>query len=267
MHFIYQRKVRLIYIIPIFENYLAFMDLIIDIGNTRIKYAILVSGKVKEKRYCAEVELESLLGSLKEKVSRVMLSSVKELDKDVIERLEKNYPQLHILTSNLKMPFENSYETPQTIGADRLALTAGAMYMFPASDVLIVDIGTCMTFDFIDSSSVYHGGAISPGLQMRFKALNEFTGKLPLIELQEPKNLIGKSTEESIRSGVVNGMLKELDGIIDAYKLRYPEVKIILTGGDALFFDNKLKNSIFADQDILLKGMYFILEQHADKKI
>lgn len=243
------------------------MDLIIDIGNTRIKYASIVSGEIQIKSYCAEIELENLLVSFKGKAKRLMLSSVKKLDKELIKSIEKNIPQYYILSSKLKMPFENTYQTPHTIGADRLALTAGAMYLFPSSDVLVVDIGTCMTFDFIDANSQYQGGAISPGLQMRLKALNEFTGKLPLIELQEPTDLIGKSTQESILSGVVNGMLKELDGIIDAYKLRYPEVKIILTGGDASFFDNKLKNSIFADQDILLKGMYFILEQHADKKI
>ena len=138
--------------------------------------------------------------------------------------------------------------------------------MFPNEPVLIVDIGTCMTFDFVDANTIYRGGAISPGIQMRLKALNEFTGNLPLVALQEPKDLIGRNTKESILSGVVNGMLKELDGIIDAYKFRYPGMKIILTGGDLTLFDKKLKNSIFADADVLLKGMYFILKQNANKK-
>jgi len=243
---------------------MAFMDLIIDIGNTRIKYASLVSGQIQSKGYCVESEFENLLNSFKGKVGRLMLSTVKSIDEGLLKRIQKTFPNSFILTSNMKMPFKSAYETPQTVGADRLALTAGAMFSFPQQDVLVVDIGTCMTFDFIDTNAVYHGGAISPGLRMRLKALNEFTGKLPLIDLQEPTDLIGCSTKESILSGVVNGMLKELEGIIDAYKMRYPATKIILTGGDVAFFDKKLKNSIFADTDILLKGMYFILEQHAD---
>lgn len=243
------------------------MDLIIDIGNTRIKYASIVSGAIQTKGYCVEDELKNVLNSFQGKVGRLMLSSVKDVRKELLKKVQEEFPNSFILTSDMKMPFKNAYQTPQTVGADRLALTSGAMFVFPRQDVLVVDIGTCMTFDFIDANAVYHGGAISPGVQMRLKALHEFTGKLPLVELREPKDLIGKSTQESILTGVVNGMLKELDGIIDAYKLRYPAVKIILTGGDSAFFDKKLKNSIFADADILIKGMYFILEQHADYEI
>ena len=166
------------------------------------------------------------------------------------------------MSSELKMPFTNDYETRKTVGSDRLALVAGGLLLFPKKDVLIIDIGTCMTFDFISKEAVYLGGAISPGVQMRLKALHNFTGKLPLIKLKVPLDLIGKSTSESILSGVVNGMCMEINGIIDAYKLRYPEVKTVLTGGDMAFFDKKLKNSIFAEADILFKGMHFILDQN-----
>ena len=243
------------------------MELVIDIGNTRIKYAGITNGQIQTKGYCTEVELHSRLNAFSGKVDNIMLSTVKPVSEAILIELTECCTNNLVLSSDMEMPFKNDYETPKTIGADRLALAAGGMFKFPKKDVLIVDVGTCMTFDFVDAKATYHGGAISPGLQMRLKALNEFTGNLPLIALQEPINLIGRNTKESILSGVVNGMLKELDGIIDVYKLRYPEMKIILTGGDLAFFDKKLKNSIFADADTLLKGMYFILKQHANKKI
>ena len=134
----------------------------------------------------------------------------------------------------------------------------GRCLVFQISSVLIIDVGTCITFDFVDSKKKYLGGSISPGLQMRLNALSNQTSALPLVRLSEPQDLIGGSTKESILSGVVNGAIKELDGTIDAYKKRYPETIVVITGGDASFFDKKLKNSIFADEDILLKGMYFI---------
>ena len=131
--------------------------------------------------------------------------------------------------------------------------------------VLIIDVGTCITFDFVDSKTKHLGGSISPGLQMRLNVLSNQTSALPSVRLSEPQNLIGDSTKESILSGVVNGAIKELDGIIDSYKKRYPETIVVLPGGDLSFFDKKLKNSIFADEDILLKGMYFIQKQYANK--
>jgi len=259
--------VILIYIIPIFEKYIRFMDFIIDIGNTRVKYASFQNGVLQAKGYCLDNEFDRVLNSIDGTLKRLMLCSVKPVPKALLLVIEKFGVHYTFLSADLQMPFKNSYETPQSIGADRLALAAGGQKMFPNQAVLVVDVGTCMTFDFIDADAVYHGGAISPGLLMRLKALNAFTGKLPLVDLNPPIDLIGRTTKESILSGVVNGMLKELDGIIDEYKMRYPEVKIILTGGDVAFFDKKLKNSIFADAEILLKGMHFILEQHADKKI
>jgi type III pantothenate kinase len=243
------------------------MDLVIDIGNTRIKYAGFIKGQIQTKGYCAEPELENLLKTLSGKVNSIMLSAVKPISEALLFEIKNSSSNSFVLSSEMEMPFNNLYESPKTVGVDRLALAAGAVFKFPNEPVLIVDVGTCMTFDFIDANAAYHGGAISPGLQMRLKALNAYTEMLPLVDLAPPKDLIGRNTKESILSGVVNGMLKELDGIIDAYKLRYPEMKIILTGGDLAFFDKKLKNSIFADADTLLKGLYFILKQHANKNI
>ena len=238
------------------------MELILDVGNTRIKYAIFSEAHLINKGYCSDNELEDVLNSIDGHIKKCLISSVKPIAKTLENFLNKKSLEVYYLSSELKMPFTNDYETPKTVGSDRLALVAGGLLLFPKKDVLIIDIGTCMTFDFISKEAVYLGGAISPGVQMRLKALHNFTGKLPLIKLKEPLDLIGKSTSESILSGVVNGMRMEINGIIDAYKLRYPEVKTILTGGDMAFFDKKLKNSIFAEADILFKGMHFILDQN-----
>ena len=187
-----------------------------------------------------------------------MLSSVKPIPESILSKPMNQGCKLIILSSEMEMPFKTLYKTPKTLGADRLALVAGAVFGFPNKPALIIDVGTCITFDFVDSKKKYLGGSISPGLQMRLNALSNQTTALPLVRLSEPQDLIGDSTKESILSGVVNGTIKELDGTIDAYKMRYPETIVVITGGDASFFDKKLKNSIFADEDILLKGMYFI---------
>ena len=243
------------------------MDLILDIGNTRIKYATFKKGRLNHKGYCSDNELENVLMTLAGEVSRLLISTVKPLTNSQEIELKKVCSKLSVLSSKLKMPFNNKYETPKTVGADRLALAAGGILNSPNIPILIIDIGTCMTFDFVSDEADYLGGAISPGLQMRLKGLHNFTGKLPLVTAKEPKDLIGRNTNDSILSGVINGMQYEIDGIIDAYKLRYPRVKTILTGGDSTFFDKKLKNSIFADADILLKGMHFILEHNTDENI
>jgi type III pantothenate kinase len=148
-----------------------------------------------------------------------------------------------------------------------LALAAAAVAFRPKKNVLVIDLGTCITYDFVDNKRCYHGGAISPGLEMRLKALNHYTATLPLITLSEPSQFIGNSTKSSILSGVVNGTLMELNGIIEDYKKRYQDIEVVLTGGNVKLFENKLKSSIFAEADFLLKGMHFILQTYAHKKI
>ena len=241
------------------------MELILDIGNTRTKYATFSNGLLESKGYCSDNELDAVIDTHIGLVKKVLVSSVKPLSNEREISFKKMSSNVLFLNSKLKTPFTNDYETPKTVGSDRLALAAGALLIYPKKAILIIDIGTCMTFDFVSDKGNYIGGAISPGLQMRLKALHQFTGKLPLVAVNEPQDLIGRNTIESILSGVVNGMKAEIDGIIDVYKLRYPQVKIILTGGDIAFFDKKLKNSIFADADILLKGMHFILEHNSDE--
>ena len=236
------------------------MSLMIDIGNTKTKYAYFVGDSIKEKGVCRLEDLSKIISDYSEKGKNIMLSSVKPLPDILLSKQINKRGELIVLSSELEMPFKTQYQTPKTLGADRLALVAGAVFVFSNKPVLIIDVGTCITFDFVDEKKRYHGGSISPGLKMRLRALSNQISALPLVDISEPKDLIGYSTKESILSGVVNGAIKELEGTIDAYQKRYSDIIVVLTGGDARFFDKKLKNSIFADEDILLKGMYFILK-------
>ena len=234
------------------------MSLMVDIGNTKTKYAYFVDGCIKEKGDCRIGDISKIVYDYSRKVKNIMLSSVKPIPECILSKPKNQACKLIVLSSEMEMPFKTLYKTPKTLGADRLALVAGAVFGFSNKPVLIIDVGTCITIDFVDSKTKYLGGSISPGLQMRLNALSNQTSALPLVRLSKPKDLIGNSTKESILSGVVNGAIKELDGTIDAYKKRYPDTIVVITGGDASFFDKKLKNSIFVDEDILLKGMYFI---------
>lgn len=234
------------------------MSLMIDVGNTKTKYAYFVGGFIKEKGSCKSEDISKIVYDYSRKVNNIMLSSVRPIPESILSKSKSWGCKLIVLSSKTKMPFKIFYNTPKTIGADRLALVAGAVFCFSNKPVLIIDAGTCITIDFVDSETKYLGGAISPGLQMRLNALSNQTSSLPRVKLSEPQDLIGRTTEESILSGAVNGAINELDGTIDAYKKRYPGIIVVITGGDASFFDKKLKNSIFADEDILLKGMYFI---------
>ena len=260
-----KEKGIIIYNIHTFGKDRRFMGLMIDIGNTRTKYAYFSEGRIREKGSCSLEDTPRVVSNYSKKASPTMFSSVKPIPKSILLESAKHSPNLIVLSSEIEMPFTTNYKTLQTLGTDRLALVAGAVFTFPTKPVLVIDAGTCITFDFVDSKKRHLGGSISPGLQMRLKALSNQTGALPAVELSEPEDLIGTSTKESILSGVVNGAIKELDGTIDVYQKRYPDIIVLLTGGDARFFDKKLKNSIFADEDVLLKGMYFILKQHANK--
>jgi len=180
----------------------------------------------------------------------------------------KSYANTLFLNKDTSLPFENSYETPKTLGADRICNAAGAVHEFPGKNVVVIDMGTCITLDMITAERQYLGGSISNGIEMRFQALNTFTENLPLIAHDDSKfpDLIGRSTEDSIRSGVINGVLSELMGMIDMYNQKYPSLHILLTGGDAKFVERSLhdqvdskKNEIFADPNLVHIGLNAIL--------
>ncbi len=241
------------------------MNLIVDVGNTYVKFAIYKNADLIHKTSFKLSEFKKQYKSLKKefpKLKSAIISSVGRLSKKQIEIIDADLKVLE-LSSKTKLPFKNLYATPKTLGVDRIALVSASVNQFPDKNVLIIDAGTCITYDFITDKNDYLGGAISPGIRLRYKTLNNLTANLPLLETDQPKTIIGDSTESSIHSGVVFGVIKEIDGIIDQYLQEYPDLTVILTGGDAKFLSNQLKNSIFANSNFLLEGLNFILDYNS----
>ncbi|GAA4899714.1 type III pantothenate kinase [Flaviramulus aquimarinus] len=238
------------------------MNLIIDVGNSFVKLAVFKGGKLKYKE---RVKLEDVLVHVRalnkkhDSIKKAIIASVGRLKSVDVKAISKLFDVL-VLDSKTKLPFKNKYKTPKTLGVDRIALVCGSINRFPHENALIIDAGTCITYDFITSNNAYLGGAISPGLGMRYKSLNNLTANLPLLESEVPNDIIGNSTNDSIHSGVVNGILKEIDGVINTYKIKYPDLTVILTGGDAKFLSKQLKSSIFANSNFLLEGLNYILQ-------
>ena len=238
------------------------MNLIIDIGNTATKLAVFQSDKMIIDQTVATTELVAEVEKLVEKFSEIkqgLLSSVKIIDNLNLERLQNLLP-ITILEASSKLPFKNCYDTPLTLGVDRLALMAAAVDQYPRSNVLVIDAGSCITYDFMDANQNYLGGGISPGLEMRYKSLEAFTSNLPLLQKTVPNQSIGSSTEASIHSGIFHGILYEIEGTIKTYQNKYPDLTVILTGGDADFLCKQFKISIFAHSNFLLEGLNFLLE-------
>ena len=233
------------------------MVLVVDVGNTRIKGAVFEDAILLEVFIFTKSELkiniESILKKFKN-VSDLVVSSVGDVEKLSFLAFE-NLLNVHFISNNDPFPFQNKYETPRTLGIDRMVLAAGATLQFPNQNRLVIDAGTCITYDFIDEKNNYLGGSISPGLRLRYEALHNFTAKLPLLSLEDPKNFIGASTSDAIHSGVVNGLVYEIDGFIAEYKLKYLNFIIILTGGDSDFLAKRLKNTIFANSNFLLESL------------
>ena len=238
------------------------MNLIIDVGNSFVKLAVFSNGSLKFKEV---VEIDLILKqviSIKKryrKIKKAIISSVGRLKGDDAKVINELFDLL-VLDSTIKLPFVNLYKTPKTLGVDRIALVCASVNQFPDNNALIIDAGTCITYDFVNTDNQYLGGAISPGLRMRYKALNNLTANLPLLETEIPNSITGNSTKESIHSGVVNGVLNEIDGVIEDYKQKYSDLTVILTGGDANFLSKQLKSSIFANSKFLLEGLNYILQ-------
>jgi len=233
-----------------------------DIGNTATKLAVFQSDKMIQVQTVATTNMLAEVEALLKKFSRVkhgLLSSVKMIDDLELKRLQKLLP-IKILDVSFQLPFKNAYDTPHTLGVDRLALMAAAVQQYSKRNVLVIDAGSCVTYDFMDSNQNYLGGAISPGVEMRYKALETFTSNLPLLEKTPPNQRIGSSTEASIHSGVIHGLLHEMEGTIKEYQNKYPDLTVILTGGDTDFLCKQFKISIFANSNFLLEGLNFLLE-------
>ncbi len=233
------------------------MILTVDVGNTRIKAAVFEGDTNLESFVFDKIELKKKIKKILEKfetITCLVVSSVGDVGKQSFLAFEDEV-KVYFVSHEDSFPFINNYGTPKTLGIDRMVLAAGATLLYPNQNRLVIDAGTCITYDFIDENNVYQGGAIAPGFRLRYESLHQFTAKLPLLTLQSPESYVGKSTSESIHSGVVNGLVYEIDGFIDEYKAACKNIIIILTGGDAEFLAKRLKNTIFANSNFLLESL------------
>lgn len=192
-------------------------------------------------------------------IDAAIISSVTDIPEDLMRFLSGRVSLVLLLDHQTMIPIENYYETKESLGKDRLAAAVGASFLYPAQDLLIIDAGTAITFDIINCRKQYLGGNISPGIQMRYRALNTFTSRLPLLDNVEDFVPFGRNTHDAVKSGVLQGVIAEVDGCIDLFKQYYPGIKTIFTGGDAMFFDNKLKNVIFVVPNLVMIGLNRIL--------
>ena len=238
------------------------MNLVVDCGNTLVKMAVFQNNRILEKQIFSRENFFENFKKIQEKYPKIkksILSSVTSSNFELETELKKSYSFLNF-EQNLKLPFKNEYATPETLGKDRIALVAAAVNKYPGKNVLVIDAGTCITYDFKTTDEAYIGGAISPGLEMRFQSLHKFTANLPLIKPKPDAELIGNSTESSILSGIINGIEMELKGTIESYTSKFEDLTVIFTGGDSQILSIPLKNSIFANSNFLLEGLNFILE-------
>ncbi len=238
------------------------MNLCIDWGNTLVKIALFNDdGSIAESHSVIESEVVSRINDLlaAHKPAKSILCSVVNNSGELESLLQSHLKAFVKLDSNTRLPVMNAYSSPGTLGADRLALAVGAYSAYPDKNTLVISIGTTITYNFIQKNKAFRGGAISPGMEMRFKALHQYTDRLPEVNADGELLLLGYDTETSIRSGVINGIVAEIEGILTAYTAQYPDFNAVLTGGGQAFFASKLKNKIFADPDLLLKGLNLIL--------
>ncbi|QKX04260.1 type III pantothenate kinase [Aquimarina sp. TRL1] len=237
------------------------MNLVVDVGNTYIKIGVFDYSGILYKEVVKYFDFKRVITKIETRfpeIGQAIVSSVGNMKSEDVKFLEKKIKTL-FLDHQTRKPFDNLYKTPMTLGVDRVALIAAAVDQFPDKNVLVIDAGTCVTYDFKNKKEEYLGGAISPGIRLRYTSLHNHTAKLPLLTLEEPKAVVGDTTKEAIHSGVVHGILCEIDGVIEKYCNIYGDLTVILTGGDAHFLSKRLKNSIFATSNFLLEGLNYIL--------
>ncbi len=234
---------------------------IVDAGNTQIKIVDFENNQIVQQQTLAineEGKVKRMLSSRNKRTS--LLSSV--LNNKTTTWLARLMEPDLILNNNTPLPIDlGQYKTPETLGADRIANAVAANHLSSTEQALVIDMGTCIKFDLVIKGQ-YQGGSISPGYKMRLKAMHEYTGALPLLELENIAPLIGKDTKQAMLSGVINGVQSEINTFIDAYTQQYQQLTIFLTGGDHKIFDKELKNSIFADDNLTIKGLFIILRHN-----
>ncbi|MEO6406445.1 MAG: type III pantothenate kinase [Ferruginibacter sp.] len=245
--------------------------LCLDFGNTRLKAALFIQDKFLKEFLLKQDGLEDLIAIIDEyKPTKSILSSVIDHN-PAIEELLSNNTSFHKLSIATKINFTTPVGKPESIGADRLALAAAAVHFFPGKNNLIIALGSCITYNFINQYNQFLGGSISPGMELRYKSMHDFTAKLPLITavpetIGNNYPLVGYDTSTNMISGVLNGIAYELDGFINAYSNRYGNFNVLLTGGNSTYFAGQLKNKIFADCNFLYKGLYALSETNNCEK-
>ena len=242
------------------------MNLVVDIGNTFTKLAVFDRQLIQDFIRTESNDTGRILqfaGDF-QSIKAGIISSVNREASGLNKILGEQFPCI-LLDHHTPLPFLNGYTSPESLGKDRLAGIAAASAMFPHEEVLVMDAGTAITLDLLTADSTYRGGSISPGIGMRYRALNTFTGRLPLLEAIDEASLTGNTTAGSIHSGVLNGVVTEVEGFINRYLARYPSLKIILTGGDYKYFDKQLKVKTFAAPNLVLEGLNIILNYNLEK--
>jgi len=236
------------------------MQLIIDVGNTRVKAAIFDDDIMITKKVMALAQFTENLSDFvaKHPINKAIISSVGRLSREQSRSVQLRFPTV-LLSHKTPLPFVNDYGTPETLGVDRIALVAAFAKAYPGKNGLIIDAGTCITYDFVNEKRQFLGGNISPGLHLRIKGMNSYTDKLPLIDLSEDYSFIGENTEEALNNGVWNGCIGEIEHYCDKFKTEFTNTAIILTGGDTEIFGKALKNTIFANPFLTLIGLNEIL--------
>ena len=241
------------------------MQLIIDVGNTRVKAAVFKKTMLEQLIIIDRDQFSSQIATLIKKfpIKKGIVSSVGRLTED-----QKNFIQLKLptifLSHTTSVPFENLYATPSTLGVDRIGLMAAFAKAYPNKSGLVIDIGSCITYDFMNKKGQYIGGSISPGIRLRYGVMHNYTAKLPLLKLTDNYQLIGDSTESAMHSGVIYGVIHEINGLVEQYKRDHNVEVIVITGGDGEFLLKRLKNGIFAHSNFLLEGLNYILTQTDD---
>ncbi len=239
-------------------------NLCIDVGNSSAKLAVFKNGELVLREKWKRLEEEPLEEFIrKQGVGRVILSSVGKKDDPLCAYLKERFDFVR-LEHDTALPIQNLYATPKTLGKDRIAAVVGAWHLYPNEASLVIDIGTCITYDYLTAEGNYIGGGISPGIRLRYKAMHHFTARLPLVKRRDLEGFVGDSTESCMRVGAQQGTLNEVEGFIRQFKEKYGAINIIITGGDTEYFVSHLKNKIFAVPNLVLVGLNKILDYNVN---
>ena len=243
------------------------MNLVVDIGNTLLKLAVFDGGRLVAQQCVGELREETFAGLLGgARAARAVVASTRGEAPALVEAVRRHTDYLLEFTPATPVPIGNAYLTPATLGRDRLAAAVGAATLYPRRNALIVDFGTAVTLDFVSADGVFRGGCISPGMAMRFRALHEYTAALPLCDATDSAELLGRTTDEAVRLGVMNSLAFEIEGYIARMQGEIEDLCVIFTGGDTNFFAKRIKNTIFANCNLVFWGLNRILEYNASEE-